>query len=540
MNVFLGTVKGALLLFATVCGLGLIGVIAGGAVALSKVEHAAGQLSESKDVVADILPPPLYIIEAHLLAYQMLHRDLGTPQGLAQIQTLINAYQERNRYWEASSLDSLLSSALLGKQRTFADRYFDILRTQLVPALEQGRAEAAETAFMALSGAYVSHRQEVDKTVELASANAQRHLDTMVDTTSSAHFMLGLVGAISLLLALGIYGVIARRIQALLGAEPAFLRQAMERFAQGNLCGADGTPARGSVYAGLLEARERIRELVIEMASGAKSVDTQVNCVGVEIQRLREHSARLAESALYTGSAMSQMTQSVARISSQALTAQVSVEEAANQAHRGNQARLESLSSVQHLAEASRSTQTSVANLDHGSSKVSVIAETIQDIASQTNLLALNAAIEAARAGDQGRGFAVVADEVRQLAGRTSSATEEIKVLIGVIREGVEVTVQCMQTSTQDVDRGLATVTAAGESLLAIQERVAAATQAMMEIVAANQQVGTACNDVYQQMNELNQLASAGNVSAEATATAGDALQKVSCDLRKSLQAFKY
>lgn len=83
-------------------------------------------------------------------------------------------------------------------------------------------------------------------------------------------------------------------------------------------------------------------------------------------------------------------------------------------------------------------------------------------------------------------------------------------------------------------------MTEAGESLLAIQERVAAATAAMMAIVAANQRVGTACDDVYQQMNELNQLASAGNVSAEATAKAGDALQKVSCDLRTSLGAFKY
>ena len=540
MNMFLGTVKGALLLFATVCALGLIGVIAGGAVALSKVEQAAGQLSESKYVVADILPPPLYIIEAHLLAYQMLHRDLGTAQGLAKIQTLISAYEERNRYWAASPLDGRLSSALLGKQRTHADRYFNILTTQLVPALEQDRPAVAETAFNTLSDAYASHRQEVDSTVALVSANAQRHLDSMGNTTSSAYFMLGLVGAISLLLALAIYGVTARRIHSLLGAEPAFLRQAMALFAQGNLHASTDTPARGSVYAGLLEARERIRELVIGMASGAQSVDTQVACVGAEIQRLREHSASLVESALYTGTAMSQMTQSIALISSQALSAQVSVEEAANQAHRGNQARLQSLSSVQHLAAASRSTQTSVANLDQGSSKVSLIAETIQDIASQTNLLALNAAIEAARAGDQGRGFAVVADEVRQLAGRTSTATEEIKGLIGVIREGVEVTVQSMQTSTQDVDRGLATVTEAGESLLAIQERVAAATAAMMEIVTANQRVGTACDDVYQQMNELNQLASAGNVSAEATAKAGDALQKVSCDLRTSLGVFKY
>ena len=29
-------------------------------------------MGDGKDIVADILPPPLYIIEAHLLAYQLL------------------------------------------------------------------------------------------------------------------------------------------------------------------------------------------------------------------------------------------------------------------------------------------------------------------------------------------------------------------------------------------------------------------------------------------------------------------------------------
>lgn len=77
--------------------------------------------------------------------------------------------------------------------------------------------------------------------------------------------------------------------------------------------------------------------------------------------------------------------------------------------------------------------------LNTQSKDIEKIVTTIQSVAEQTNLLALNAAIEAARAGDMGRGFAVVADEVRQLAGRTSSATVEIK---NVVTENGKLTQQ--------------------------------------------------------------------------------------------------
>jgi methyl-accepting chemotaxis protein len=72
-------------------------------------------------------------------------------------------------------------------------------------------------------------------------------------------------------------------------------------------------------------------------------------------------------------------------------------------------------------------TDATMQGLTDTASRISVVIDLIQTIASQTNLLALNATIEAARAGEAGRGFAVVASEVKSLAHQTAKATDEIR-----------------------------------------------------------------------------------------------------------------
>ncbi len=80
-------------------------------------------------------------------------------------------------------------------------------------------------------------------------------------------------------------------------------------------------------------------------------------------------------------------------------------------------------------------TDSTVQGLADTASRISVVVDLIQVIASQTNLLALNATIEAARAGEAGRGFAVVASEVKSLAGQTAKATDEIRSQIASMQE---------------------------------------------------------------------------------------------------------
>ena len=224
----LGSIKAQLvvLVLSSVLGFGVLWVQ--GQHALHALEESAHQMGEGKDIVADILPPPLYLIESHLLVYQMLDTPVAQRSAIAsQLTTLKQRYQERNTVWfgRRALLDISVALSLMGTQKQAADAYWDYVDREFLPAALEGRDEQARNAFASLDKLYHAHRSGVDATVKLAASWADTRLAELHQTKQRTLLVLTLVAGLCVVVALSLFVLVGRRIANMLGAEPAQLHQ---------------------------------------------------------------------------------------------------------------------------------------------------------------------------------------------------------------------------------------------------------------------------------------------------------------------------
>ncbi len=146
------------------------------------------EIIQQKDLVADILPPPEYVIEAYLMAV-----ELGSPSRATERERLVTRiaeleaqYEERQRYWDAQLAAGPLRELLLTTSSRPARRLFELVHTQLVPLVRSGDYVSARRVIDAgLHDAYHEHRLAIDSLVGKARArvveaevNAARELSS--------------------------------------------------------------------------------------------------------------------------------------------------------------------------------------------------------------------------------------------------------------------------------------------------------------------------------------------------------------------------
>jgi len=510
---------------------------------LNIVENAAQQMGDGKDIIADILPPPLYIIETHLLVRQVLDLALsGRANFVEPLQRLHRDYLARNKYWQEKgrALDVQTAQSLFGLQKDRAEEYWQVLYQQFLPAVLMGRDDDAHKIFGQLNTIYAEHRRGVDMTVKTAAQWADERFAALSQTAQYTFWILTGVALLCVGFAITLYVIVARRINQLLGGEPEELRAEMNYLAAGKLQQSDRICPENSVFAALRNAQQRIRDLVEQTKREANIVDQQAQNVRAALKQSTENAHQLAAAALSTKEAMQQIFNSINLIEIQTKNAEHAACEADEKATQGMVAREQNQESMIRIYEASHNAQSTVAELGKHSQEITSIVQTISSIADQTNLLALNAAIEAARAGEQGRGFAVVADEVRNLAAHTTRATKEISKLIKTLQSGIENSIESINTSVSNIESGRQNADASGNAFVAIHQQVTVATAAVSGIVQATRNVVNNNQRINENMATVSWLSEVAKDAVQETAKSSEVLSDISTHMNQALKIFSY
>jgi methyl-accepting chemotaxis protein len=426
------------------------------------------KITASKDLIADILPPPNYIIELHYYVTRAMLDASNSGNGKvvagsanisrlsSALPRLQKAYEERLRHWASNKYITEEERVLLTKDSNApASSYINLVSSSLLPALTSGNRQAAMAAFKELDRLFYEHREINDRLVDIAN---QEILESEQEATASAqraNQILLLITLLFLATAYAVLYIMQRDFASPLDRIVTDLGKGSGRF---------------------LQVSNQIADSSNQLAQGASE----------QASAIEETSASLEE--------MSSMIHSSAR----------NADHAKSLASESQVSASEGMASMKEMTEA-------MAAIERSSNEVVKIVKSIDEIAFQTNILALNAAVEAARAGEAGAGFAVVAEEVRSLAQRSAAAANESETKI--------------EASIKSSRQGAQCLTSVSESFSRIGSKVQETHNLVSEIALATKEQAQGIEQVTIAIQEMSKVAQSSAINTEQIASAADEMR---------------
>ncbi|PTN38521.1 methyl-accepting chemotaxis protein [Desulfonatronum sp. SC1] len=294
-------------------------------------------------------------------------------------------------------------------------------------------------------------------------------------------------------------------------------KEAAEAVERANICTQDAEDARKEAERarrdGMLQAAERIDQVVARIAASAQEMSSQVDAArqGSEQQKMRTGE---------TATSTEEMNATVLEVAKNASHAAEGSDQAKIKAQSGAEIVQNAVKAIADVQRNALDLKKKIASLGEKAEGIGRIMTVIDDIADQTNLLALNAAIEAARAGDAGRGFAVVADEVRKLAEKTMTATKEVGDYISAIQVEVRDNAASVDQTVESVKGATQLASKSGKELREIVNLAEATSDQVRSIATAAEQQSAASEEITRSVEEIDRISTENAEAMQATSRA--------------------
>lgn len=195
------------------------------------------QIIQGKNLIADVLPPPEYILESYLVSLQLVSESDKTEQDKLKdkLKFLKSDYDTRYEFWRKQALGNELDYVFLKNAHAPALDFYELAFNSLIPAAQKDDSDTLHLTIARMKRAYEAHRKAIDQVIEIANKRNDLNERRVKNNIQSATN--GLLGIFAFFLLAGIIiaTVISRGICKQLGGEPSLVAEIAGKIAKGNL-----------------------------------------------------------------------------------------------------------------------------------------------------------------------------------------------------------------------------------------------------------------------------------------------------------------